>query len=386
MSRESSSSRRRLRYRSHRPGNRVPRVIGIDPGTVSIDVCGIDGGRLFLDESYSTRLALTDPMFIVRQLESYAPLDLIAGPSGYGLPLRRARDLTETDIRLAFLAAEGEDGGIGGLRSLARALAASGLPVVFTPGVVHLPTVPAYRKVNRIDLGTADKVCATALAVREQAKRRDCDVTDVSLILLELGGAFSAAVAVERGQIVDGLGGSSGPIGARAPGALDGEVAYLARTITKEMLFHGGAAALSGEDTDKLDWLAAPNTSRAKAAWFAFMEGIVKAVATLLVSAPSAREVVISGRVAGFERVREDLTRRLATVAPQLTICPLRGFAKVAKQGAQGAALIADGIAGGREAELVSVLGVQRAAGTVLDNLAFISPAAARARLGIADA
>jgi predicted butyrate kinase (DUF1464 family) len=364
----------------------VPRVIGIDPGTVSTDVCGIDGGRLFLDESYSTRLALTDPMFIVRQLESYAPLDLIAGPSGYGLPLRRARDLTETDIRLAFLAAEGEDGGIGGLRSLVRALAASGLPIVFTPGVVHLPTVPAYRKINRIDLGTADKVCATALAVREQAKRRDCDVTDVSLILLELGGAFSAAVAVERGQIVDGLGGSSGPIGARAPGALDGEVAYLARTITKEMLFHGGAAALSGEDTDKLDWLAAPNTSRAKAAWFAFMEGIVKAVATLLVSAPSAREVLISGRVAGFARVREDLTRRLATVAPQLSVCPLRGFAKVAKQGAQGAALVADGIAGGREAELVSVLGVQRAAGTVLDNLAFISPATARARLGIADA
>jgi predicted butyrate kinase (DUF1464 family) len=257
---------------------------------------------------------------------------------------------------------------------------------VFTPGVVHLPTVPTYRKVNRIDLGTADKVCATALAVREQAKRRDCDVTDVSLILLELGGAFSAAIAVERGQIVDGLGGSSGPIGVRAPGALDGEVAFLAGSITKEMLFQGGASALADEDGEKLDWLAAPNTSRAKAAWYAFMEGIVKAVATLLVSAPSAREVVISGRVASFDRVREDLTRRLSSVAPQLKVCPLRGFAKVAKQGAQGAALVADGLAGGREAELVSVLGVQRATGTVLDNLAFVSPSAARTRLGIGDA
>jgi predicted butyrate kinase (DUF1464 family) len=116
------------------------------------------------------------------------------------------------------------------------------------------------------------------------------------------------------------------------------------------------------------------------------MEGIVKAVATLLVSAPSAREVVISGRVASFDRVREDLTRRLSSVAPQLKVCPLRGFAKVAKQGAQGAALVADGLAGGREAELVSVLGVQRATGTVLDNLAFVSPSAARTRLGIGDA
>jgi predicted butyrate kinase (DUF1464 family) len=116
------------------------------------------------------------------------------------------------------------------------------------------------------------------------------------------------------------------------------------------------------------------------------MEGIVKAVATLLVSAPSAREVIISGRVSSFERVREDLIRRLSRVAPALNVCPLRGFAKLAKQGAQGAALIADGVAGGREAALVSVLGVQRATGTVLDNLAFISPAAARARLGIHDA
>jgi predicted butyrate kinase (DUF1464 family) len=364
----------------------MPRVIGIDPGTVSIDLCGIDGGRLFLDESYSTRLALADPGFLVRQLESHAPVDLIAGPSGYGLPLRRARDLTEADLRLAYLATEGEDGGIGGLRSLARALAASGLPVVFTPGVVHLPTVPAYRKVNRVDLGTADKVCATALAVREQAKRRDCELTDVSLILLELGGAFSAAIAVERGQIVDGLGGSSGPIGIRAPGALDGEVAYLTGRVTKEMLYRGGAAALAGEDPETLDWLAAPNTTRAKAAWFAFMEGAVKAVAALLVSAPSAREVVISGRVSGFDRVREDLTRRLSSVAPQLKVCPLRGFAKVAKQGAQGAALVADGIAGGRESELVSVLGVQRATGTALDHLALILPSDARARLGIRDA
>jgi len=196
----------------------VPRVIGIDPGTVSIDVCGLDEGRVFLDESFPTRQALADPNRFVALLESRAPVDLIAGPSGYGLPLRHARDLTETDIRLAFLARDNDSSGIGGLRSLARALAASGLPVVFTPGVIHLPTVPAYRKVNRVDMGTADKVCAAALAVREQAERLGCGERDVSFILLELGGAFTAALAVVGGCIVDGLGGSSGPLGLRAAG------------------------------------------------------------------------------------------------------------------------------------------------------------------------
>jgi predicted butyrate kinase (DUF1464 family) len=361
----------------------VPRVIGIDPGTVSIDVCGLDDGRLFLDESYPTREALSDASRFVALLESHAPLDLVAGPSGYGLPLRRARDLTETDLRLAYLAVDGEAGGIGGLRSLARALAASGLPVVFTPGVVHLGTVPEHRKVNRVDMGTADKVCATALAVRDYATRRGCDVADVSLIHLELGGAFSAAIAVERGQIVDGVGGSSGPIGIWSPGALDGEVAYLAGTITKAMLFEGGAGTLAGEDQGTVDWIAAPSTGGEKAAWFAYIEGAVKAIATLLVSAPSALEVVISGRVAMFGRVRNELARRLTTVAPQLAVHPLTGFAKNAKQGAQGAALIANGLAGGQEAGLVRQLGIQRANGTVLDHIVFFPVTIAYDRLGI---
>ena len=32
----------------------VPRVAGIDPGTLSVDVCGLDDGRLFLDATWPT--------------------------------------------------------------------------------------------------------------------------------------------------------------------------------------------------------------------------------------------------------------------------------------------------------------------------------------------
>jgi len=363
----------------------VPRVIGIDPGTVSIDACGLEDGRLFLDESLPTREALANPRRLVAWLEQCLPLDLVAGPSGYGLPLRRARDLTDTDLRLAYLAGDG-DGGIGGLRSLARALAASELPVVFTPGVVHLPSVPAHRKINRVDMGTADKLCATALAVRDQASRRKHAVGDVSLILLELGGAFSAVVAVERGKVVDGVGGTSGPMGIAAAGALDGEVAFLARTITKAMLFGGGAASVIDEATADPESLATGHSPGTRLAWDAYIEGAVKAVASLRVSAPSAREVVVSGRMARVARVREELARRLAVIAPDMTVCLLRGFATIAKQAAQGAALIADGLAGGAEGPLVESLEIAEASGTVLDHLVFITPSAARERLGIVDA
>ena len=360
----------------------MPRVVGIDPGTVSIDLCGLDDGQLFLDASLPTADALAEPDALVARLEALGPLDLIAGPSGYGLPLVSARDVGETELRLAYLAPEGEAGGIGGLRTLARALARSALPVTFTPGVVHLPTVPAHRKVNRVDMGTADKLCAAALAIHEQATRRGCAQDDVSLILLELGGAFSAALAVDRGQIVDGAGGSAGPLGVRAAGALDGEVAFLAGTVTKALLFRGGAAAIAGESSPES--LASAGTPRTRLAWDAYVESAVKWVAALTVAVPTPREIVLSGRMAGVAGVRDTLAARLARVAVGATVRLLGGFAAVAKQGAQGAALIADGLAGGAHEALVRAMRLRDACGTVLDHLYVIEPAEARRRLGIA--
>ena len=116
----------------------MARVIGIDPGTISLDLCGLDAGRVFLDESIATEDALADPSLVLGLLERASPLDLVVGPSGYGLPLRNVRDISESDLRLACLAPRGESGGIGGLSSLMRALAQASVPVLVTPGVVHL--------------------------------------------------------------------------------------------------------------------------------------------------------------------------------------------------------------------------------------------------------
>jgi predicted butyrate kinase (DUF1464 family) len=364
----------------------MPRVLGIDPGTVSIDLCGLDDGIVFLDRSLPTAEALSNPTIILDMLDAAnrtAPLDLVAGPSGYGLPLTRAQDLTDADLLLAFLAPQGESGGIGGLRALMRALKQSALPVVLTPGVIHLSSVPAHRKVNRVDMGTADKVCAAALAVHEQAGRRACAERDVSLILLELGGAFTAAVAVEAGRIVDGLGGTSGPLGVRAAGALDGEVAYLAGTVSKRLLFGGGASMIAGTPDASVESIAAPTTARGRLAWAAYVESGVKAIAALSAVVPSAVDVILSGRLAGIAGVRDEFESRLTALRRILSVHRLTGFASVAKAAAQGAVLIADGLAGGRSSALVEALGIRDAHGTVLDHLHVVEAAAARVRLGM---
>lgn len=345
------------------------RVVGIDPGTVSIDLCGLEDGQLFLDRSWPTSEALSRAEGLLELLTTGGRPDLVVGPSGYGLPLRPAAGATERDLRLAFLARPGEEGGIGGLRGLARRLAESGLPVVYTPGVIHLDTVPGHRKLNRVDLGTADKLCAAVLGIREVCDRRACPPDEASFIMLELGGAFTAGAAVERGQVVDGIGGTSGPIGWRAAGALDSEVAFLKGEITKSAVFQGGVESVRKR-----------HPAWAEMALDAYVEGAARTVMVLKRSAPSADEILLSGRRANEPELHERLERALGALGP---VRPLAGFAVVAKQGAQGAALMADGLCGGAQHPLVERLRIREARGTVLDHLVFVSPADARRRLGI---
>ena len=344
----------------------MPRVIGIDPGTVSIDLCGLDRGKVWLDRTFPTEQALLDPATLVALLAEGGPPDLIAGPSGYGLPMTRGADLDEASLRLALLALPGAEGGLGGLGRLMRALATSHLPVVFTPGVIHLPTVPAHRKCNRVDLGTADKVAAAALGIWDQTRRLGGPPTDASFILLELGGAFTAALAVAGGAIIDGIGGTSGPMGWQSGGAWDGEVAILAGRVTKAMLFRGGR-------------LGNPNESPALGL-AGYVESAHKAVLALMASQPAPREILLSGRHATDPEVRAMLDPRIGTLAP---LRELKGFGTVAKQGAQGAALIADGLVGGTQRGLVEAMRLREAGGTVLDHLRVITAADARHELGI---
>ena len=160
-------------------------------------------------------------------------------------------------------------------------------------------------------------------------------------------------------------------------------MAFLAGQVHKSLLFTGGASTIAGDPDAPAGSIASPTTARGRVAWEAYIESTVKAVMSLAVSAPGACEIIISGRFAGSEGVRDELTRRFAAVSAP-PVSALEGFASVAGQSAQGAALIADGLAGGTAATLVATLGIREASGTVLDHLYVITPAAARARLGIA--
>ena len=217
--------------------------------------------------------------------------------------------------------------------------------------MVHLASVPAHRKVNRVDMGTADKVCAAALAVREQARRRGCAEREVSFVLLEMGGAFTAAIAVINGRIVDGAGGTSGPLGARAAGALDGEVAFLAGQVHKSLLFTGGASTIAGDPDGPAGSIASPTTARGRVAWEAYIEHGGGHLASV-VGARRLRDHHFRPPRRHRRCARRTGTAVRGCSAPLRT---LEGFASVAGQPLRSA-LIADRLASGTSAALVDGL------------------------------
>jgi predicted butyrate kinase (DUF1464 family) len=345
----------------------MPRVAGIDPGTVSFDLTVLRDGDPVVERVFETGSLSHDSGPLLQALARHGPYDLVYGPSGYGLPLVAAADVRERELAEMVLVRPDEaraDTGISGLRALLRALVHSGLPVVFGPGVIHLPSVPRYRKYNRIDLGTADKVCAAAYAIVDQSARRAIPLHETAMVLLELGGAFTAVLAIADGQIVDGLGGSSGPLGARAAGALDGELAYLlAPALSKRTLFTGGALdpAGTGEITDLATLWSSPAHADG---WTALREAAAKAVRGLVVSVPTPHEIVLSGRLARVPELVAALASSLGDIAPVVALVPGRASAA-----AHGGALLADALAGGPNAALADVLRLRESSGSVLDHL-----------------
>jgi predicted butyrate kinase (DUF1464 family) len=351
--------------------SRSVRAIGIDPGTVSFDVCGLEGERTFLDETIPTVELASRPRALVDLLEVAGPVDKIIGPSGYGLPWVSIQELGPDEKALLLLSRTDDPGKqtiIAGMGRILRLLKESGLPIILAPAVIHLPTVPAHRKVNRIDMGTADKVCAVALGLYDQARKFDISYDETSFLYVELGGAFSAIIAVDGGTIVDGMGGTSGSLGYLAAGAMDGEVAYLLGDFPKGTLGSGGVAYVAGNPDASPERLVtqAITDRQCSLAWDAFAESLIKGVASLMTVVPSPMEILLSGRLCRIPPILQRVEESLTPFAP---VRRVQGFARTAKEAAQGAALIAEGLAGGKNEGLIRAMGLLEAKGSVLDHL-----------------
>ncbi len=375
----------------------MARVLGIDPGTGSMDLLLIEDGDLSVlyEESVPRPRVTSNPEIIlerVRRLDEEYGLDAVAAPSGYGIAWD-ARDLEAAVAEATFIHPGDEERRhqIIGLRQLMLELARSDLPVYFTPGVIQLPSVPRYRKANRIDIGTADKLFTVAAALWSEVELRGRGLEETSFIVVEAGMAYNAAIAVRGGRVVDGVGGTSGHIGFLGAGFWDSEIAYLVAYLEpgfeKARLFQGGALHLSGRESmdEFLGALESGDPAVVDAAE-ALAEAVVKDVFQLLPSLdePPGR-IYLSGRLVRSRvlgaLIRDRLLRALERYGIGSEVAPVPRLGKETKEAATGAALLASGYAGSRYEWLVDALGIRESTGSIFDHIVIPGVAEAAKKL-----
>ncbi len=354
-----------------------------------MDIFGFDDkdGSIIIDVAIPRDEITKSAKLVIEKLREaqnrVGKIDAIIAPSGYGMQLRKAQDATDEEIAEATFVTEADIKRrlrIVGLRELMLMLReADDLTSYFTQGIIHLVTVPKYRKVNKIDMGTSDKLLSVVLAVKDQAERLNIAYDETSFILLEVGFGYTSALAVHKGLIIDAMAGTAGFPSFLGMGFLDSEVAYAIANSTeefsKQLLFAGGVASFAGIDPSKPleDFIHDAKTNlRAKAGYDLMLESIIKDVATLLPSV-KPKEIILSGRFTRIPEFKADLTSKLSDFFEitgfKINISTLHGKATITKQAAEGAAVFANGLAGGKYKQLIETMRLRESEGTVFSNL-----------------
>ena len=199
------------------------------------------------------------------------------------------------------------DAGVGGLRSLLRALVHSGLPVVFGPGVIHLPSVPRAPQVQ------PDRHGDRGQGVRGGLRDRRPVGAPGDRSPPDLDGPAGARRRLHR----------RAGHRRRADRRRHGRIVGASRRACRWALWTARSPTCSRPCCARTPCTAAgpwirpgPSDDRPGRAvglggprrgWTALLEAAAKAVRALLVSVPDPREIVVSGRLARLPALVEAL-------------------------------------------------------------------------------
>jgi len=284
-------------------------------------------------------------------------------PSGFGIPLKKVQDITAQDIfEMTLKKGEPREQGLGLFLGAAKMRRVHAYCI---PAVKLLPSIPAHRKVNKIDLGTSDKLCSLAFIEKvllEKESGPSCSLfpagkgdTDsptkpkepdpfqsMSFLMLEVGYAFTCLLVVKEGRIIDALGGTAGCMGPKSRGCIDGEMAYLYGFDTKAQIYSGGFLDLEERFPGQGER--------------AFWEGLEKELLAFM-HFYRVGSILLTGRNKGL--IQEKLGDRYSI---QILQNDREGY-----ESAIGAAVLANGIEGGLFEPLVTHLGIKEAHDRALD-------------------
>lgn len=365
--------------------NLLVRAVGIDSGTMSMDILGFDDEKqeVFLDKAIPREVITERPDEPIRLIKNLKNIDAIVVSSGYGIPLKKVQDTEIKEIEWAtFINKDDEKRKLKiiGLRKLMKLFKESNLPAYFTPGVLQLETVPAYRKINRIDMGTSDKVFSVVQALKDEKDLYGKKPSESSFILIEIGYAYTASISLVNGKIVDGIGGTSGFPGFLGGGFIDAELCYAMASaepaFSKYRLFQGGVSEIINESSiDFFNSLVENKEPRGLNGIKMMSEAILKDLAVMLVSNPRPQRIYLSGRFTRYPTIyryiENSIKNFMSSISLRIPISKVSTIGKTTKEAASGAAVLANGLAGGRYKDIVDTLEIRKSKNNIFS---FIKP------------
>ena len=144
---------------------------------------------------------------------------------------------------------------------------------------------------------------------------------------------------------------------------MDSELAIRLGRFPGTVLFTGGARDASGNDALTPEDMA-KEPHKYAASWNMLLESVVKGVAAMMVSVDKPREIILSGRLTDIPEIAMALTEKLSRFG---SVRKVRQKAGVAKEAAEGAYIIGEGLLGGKYKGIVDSLQLRAASGTMFD-------------------
>ncbi|WGI17689.1 DUF1464 family protein [Methanonatronarchaeum sp. AMET-Sl] len=356
------------------------KALGIDPGTKSMDICGLQNGEVYYEKSIDTKKAAENPATILNPIKEAQP-DIVAAPSGYGVEPTKLKNIPKNKLEnwyynyillteKMYIDRARKNNVFGAelyhaMTESIKQMQKLKTKVQFIPGVINLQTVPEHRKINKIDMGTADKLAVTALGIHDLHKNQEIGYGEVDLLVLEMGFGYNSIIKVENGEIVDGLGGTTMPgPGFLTASTLDLEVVQLGKVWDKQDVFQGGAQTIADVKTPQ-QLIETQHKPKSKLAFNAMIEAIEKGIKSLRTQ--KTTPILLSGRLKNIPKIKQTIKQKLHT-HPIRNMKTLKNATKT-KETAQGYAMVADGLNKGKNKNLINHMKIPKAKGHCLDYL-----------------
>ena len=231
------------------------------------------------------------------------------------------------------------------IEALHNALKSINLNSYCLPQIKELPTIPAYRKLNRLQMGAAGQLCTVAMLIYRLFERETA-WSEMNFLLLEVQQDSVSIQVVEDGQIVNGLSGMADVSEIRLHLRLDGNFSYSFGSDHRE-------------STYRSDWLNPVDASKHElvnghARKYAFWEGLAQELAGLM-AIHHCEDIVVLGQ-------RKEAVIEWFDDIYQLYHFPYKDSDRPGFEAATGAAIVAEGLAhNGLAAEVVERLQIRGA-------------------------